>query len=118
MTPYVRQWVAETVGMFPFVDRRVLEIGSLDVNGGVRDLFSEAQSYLGIDRIPGPGVDLQMDAHDLSHQTLRGKIDDVVCLETLEHDPAFWVTLYKIRMLLRDRKSTRLNSSHSQISYA
>lgn len=64
---------------------RVLEIGSYDVNGTVRDLFEEAgcASYLGIDKRPGPGVDRVMDAHDVEY--IEDEFSIVVTTEMLEH---------------------------------
>lgn len=63
---------------------RVLEIGSLNVNGSVRENFPEAE-YIGIDFREGPGVDLVLDAIDLPSKFPAGYFDIVLCLETLEH---------------------------------
>lgn len=62
----------------------VLEVGSYDVNGSCRPLFSGA-IYVGVDRIPGPGVDVVTDIADL-HATEQ--FDVAVSTETLEHMPA------------------------------
>jgi SAM-dependent methyltransferase len=69
------------------VGRHILEIGSLYINGGARDLCAGATSYLGLDRVAGPGVDLPIDARDFDGQ---GAYDLVICNEVLEHeaDPA------------------------------
>lgn len=61
----------------------VLEIGSLNINGQVRDLFKG--KYVGIDLTNGPGVDIQMDAMDIKKKFKGGEFDMVMCLETLEH---------------------------------
>jgi SAM-dependent methyltransferase len=60
----------------------VLEIGSLDVNGGVRPLFPSAKQHHGVDIAPGPGVDEVADAADWRASTL---FDVVVSTEVLEH---------------------------------
>jgi hypothetical protein len=60
---------------------RVLEFGSLDINGSVRDLFN-ADIYLGVDLQGGPGVDIVADAMFFDHPI---KFDCVVCCEVLEH---------------------------------
>jgi hypothetical protein len=66
---------------------RVLEIGSQDVNGSVRRLFSKNTKYWGIDVVDGPGVDAVVDGatfetpHDFPGYSL------VLCLEVLEHAP-------------------------------
>jgi hypothetical protein len=62
----------------------VLEIGSLDVNGGVRDLFRDCRAYHGIDVVEGPGVDEVADAADWSRPDA---FDVVVSTEVLEHAP-------------------------------
>lgn len=76
----VRQWVADKVAVRgPFVS--VLEVGSRNVNGGVRDLFGDCV-YEGVDLEPGDGVDYVCDA------TLglpEGPYDCVVSCEVFEH---------------------------------
>jgi SAM-dependent methyltransferase len=68
---------------------RVLEIGSLDVNGSVRPLFPESTCYHGIDLAPGPGVDEVADAADWRSPC---SYDVVVSTEVLEHAPR-WVDI-------------------------
>lgn len=63
---------------------RVLEMGSLDVNGSVRENFPEAD-YTGTDLRPGNGVDLVCPAEELPSKFPAGHFDIVLCLETLEH---------------------------------
>jgi hypothetical protein len=72
--------------MFPdmFRGTRVLEIGSLDVNGSVRQFFNDCQ-YTGVDVAPGPGVDVVGDGSDA---VLTLNDWDVVCsCEMFEHNP-------------------------------
>jgi len=64
----------------------VLEIGSLDINGSVRPLFPSAQSYHGIDLVPGPGVD---EVADGARWQPPRSYDVVLCAEVLEHAPAW-----------------------------
>ena len=98
MVPYLRDQVASYVSRLPDGPGRTLEIGAADVNGSVRDLFTD---YVGTDMRPAPGVDLVVNAHDLLHFFSPGSFDTIVCLETLEHDDAFWVTVQVIRTLLQ-----------------
>lgn len=95
MTPAIQQWVRETVAPLVPAGSRVLEVGSLNVNGSVRPYFKHC-SYLGIDRQEGKGVDrvCEVDAID-------ERFECILCLEALEHDPYFWETLRKMRRLLR-----------------
>jgi SAM-dependent methyltransferase len=62
----------------------VLEVGSLDINGSVREWFTHASSYHGIDLAEGPGVDEVADAADW---TPPRSYDVVACAEVLEHAP-------------------------------
>lgn len=68
-------------------DLNVLEIGSLDINGSVRSIFTNhARTYLGIDPQAGPGVDYVCDASLFD----TGPIwDVVVCAEVFEHAPVW-----------------------------
>jgi SAM-dependent methyltransferase len=79
-----------------FDNKKVLEIGSLNINGTVRDFFKEC-NYLGIDVGEGHGVDLvcpgqEFNAPDESYDT-------VLSTECFEHNP-YWLETFKnmIRM--------------------
>lgn len=64
---------------------KVLEFGSLDINGSVRSILQHhAEQYLGIDMQAGPGVDLICDASTYKSTT---EYDVVVCVEVFEHTP-------------------------------
>ena len=63
--------------------RTVLELGSYDVNGSVKEIFTECDEYIGVDLIDGPGVDIVYDGYDLN---LGKKFDLVISCEMLEHD--------------------------------
>jgi SAM-dependent methyltransferase len=67
--------------------KRVLEVGSLDVNGSVRgDIMKlEPAEYVGIDIRPGPGVDVLCDAGDVVARFGEDAFDVVVSTELLEH---------------------------------
>jgi len=69
--------------------RLVLELGSRDVNGTARDLYPGAALYVGVDRLPGRGVDAVADARDWRPPPWL-RFDLALCTEVLEHaqDPA------------------------------
>lgn len=88
--PAQMEFVAEVKGLFPemFIGRRVLEVGSLDVNGSVRRFFDGCE-YTGLDIVDGPGVDVARLAH-----TYKAKpFEVVISCEMLEHDPHWAKTL-------------------------
>ena len=95
----VRAFVASHVAEHGFADRQVLEVGSYDVNGSLRDLFGD--HYLGVDMRDGPNVDQVVNAHNLTDVLEPESFDLVVCCEMLEHDPAFWVSMEQMGRMLR-----------------
>jgi SAM-dependent methyltransferase len=74
----------------------VLELGSLNVNGTIRDAVSST-SYLGVDQQAGDCVDKVIS--DISE--LTGLYDSIICCETLEHDTNPWRTVTHLKSLLR-----------------
>jgi hypothetical protein len=92
----VRLFVEQLSRLYPrhFRGATVLEVGSLNVNGTVRDFFTQCV-YLGIDLGPGPGVDEVTHICDGPDDCLGA--DVVISCEALEHDrrwrsslPAMW----------------------------
>lgn len=84
-----RDWLAHLKAKFPghFMGARVLEIGSYDLNGSARDYFTAARTYVGVDQVPGPGVDLVAKANETSF--VPREFDTLVYLSVFEHDPAW-----------------------------
>lgn len=82
--------VIETIG-----DRknnqRVLEIGSYDVNGTVRDIVGTCEYYLGVDLIDGPGVDQVGFGHELDFD--GESFDLTISAECFEHD-FYWTKTF------------------------
>ena len=64
-------------------DINVLEIGSLDVNGNIRDLFDFTNEYTGIDLEKGPNVDLVLSGIDIDK--LDKNFDIIISCECFEH---------------------------------
>lgn len=60
----------------------VLEFGSRNVNGTVRDLCPAVHRYVGVDIAGGPGADVVADAAKV---WVPGLFDAVVCAEVFEH---------------------------------
>jgi hypothetical protein len=87
----VYEWVASQVAVHDLRSRPVLEVGSLNVNGSVRGLFSGP--YTGTDMRAGPGVDRVVNAHELASYALSEAPGVVLCLEMLEHDDQPWVSV-------------------------
>jgi SAM-dependent methyltransferase len=95
-----RRFCEEVRERFPprFRGSDVLEVGSLIVNGTIRDLFADCR-YVGLDCRPGPGVDVLSLAHE--YMAADGTFDVVCALETFEHDPHAVATIANMLRLLR-----------------
>ena len=90
MTPQVMAYVASHGN-----EGKVLEVGSLDVNGSVRHFYKD---YIGIDLREGKGVDLvYKDKIPFDDETF----DKVLYLETMEHDLYFWKTIEEMVRVLK-----------------
>ena len=82
----VRQFVATAFdeGTVPlwYANGAVLEIGAVNINGTIRDLFPTTRRYVGIDQVLGPCVDIVTTAELFVAGSL---FDLVLCCEVLEH---------------------------------
>ena len=67
--------------------KRVLEVGSLDVNGGLRSVLEHyaPSEYVGVDLVAGPGVDVVCRGEELVATFGHDSFDVVVATEVLEH---------------------------------
>lgn len=75
-------------------DQRVLEIGSYDINGSVRQFFpaNQAGKYVGVDLCEGPGVDVVGFGHEINFPD--ESFDVALSCECFEHDP-HWAKTFK-----------------------
>lgn len=85
---------------FSWRDARVVEIGSLNVNGRSKDHVPGGWSeWIGIDVISGPDVDVVGHAADVLPEL--GEFDVVVTTEALEHDARWTETLAAIQKCVK-----------------
>lgn len=91
--PQQMSFVSFVKGTFPsrFKEKKVLEVGSLNINGSVRQFFDDCQ-YIGIDVGPGPGVDIVCPGQE--YNAPDGTFDTVISCECFEHNP-FWVETFR-----------------------
>lgn len=93
------EWVSKKISRIQPDGKRVLELGSYDVNGSVRPLFTGCSFYVGIDEREGPGVDVVGSSHSIPFGS--GSFDIVVSTEMMEHDSAFWLTMPEIKRVMK-----------------
>lgn len=99
----VMTWFLHTIQPQEVQGKRVLEVGSRNVNGSVRPLFERYKPahYLGVDIENGPGVDLILNATNLEVAFGADSWDVVVASETLEHVENWVTSLRNMLAVLR-----------------
>lgn len=80
-----------------FENKKVLEVGSWDVNGSIRGFFKDCD-YTGADVAPGPGVDIVCFGQDI--KLPDSTFDTVISCECFEHNSSWKETFSNmVRML-------------------
>lgn len=94
------QFVVSVKNQYPefFSGKKVLEVGSLDINGSVRQFFENCQ-YHGIDLGDGPCVDKV--CHVLQVNPAVPTYDVIISTEALEHDKEWRLSLEHMLDLLK-----------------
>ena len=95
----VSKFIARVKERYPesFINKKVLEVGSLDINGSVRPFFTKCK-YSGLDIIEGPGVDVISPVHQYQPAEL---FDTIISTEMLEHDSHWRKSLKQMADLLK-----------------
>lgn len=79
---------------------KVIDIGSQDVNGSLRDTCPPAFEYIGLDFQKAKGVDLVLDdPYQLPFET--GSIDVAVSSSCFEHSEMFWLSFLEVLRVLK-----------------
>jgi hypothetical protein len=82
-----------------FNQKSVLEVGSLNVNGTLRDFFTECR-YIGIDVSPGNEVDVVCEGQN--YNAPNNTYDVVSSAECFEHNPYWFETFQNMIRLCKD----------------
>lgn len=86
----------------------VVDLGSQNVNGSLKDVCPSNLKYIGVDFVEGKGVDVVLDdPYNLPFE--EGSIDIVVCSSCFEHSDFFWVAFNEILRVLKPSGLLYLN---------
>jgi SAM-dependent methyltransferase len=78
----------------------VVEIGSQDVNGSIRECFGSKVTYIGVDFADAKGVDVVLDdPYVLPFEA--GSVDVIVSSSCFEHSEFFWLTFQEMMRVLK-----------------
>ena len=78
----------------------VVDLGSMNVNGSIKQVCQADFRYIGIDFEPGPGVDHVM-KEPYSIPVQSDSIDMVVASSVFEHSPMFWLLFLEVMRILK-----------------
>ena len=87
----------------------VLDIGSMDVNGSLRDFRPEGSLYIGVDLSTGNGVNLVVRSN-CQLPFADEVFDIVVATSCFEHDAMFWLTFLEVCRVLKRGGYVYLNA--------
>ena len=79
---------------------KIVEIGSQNVNGSLREVAPAGIEYLGIDFVHGDGVDMVLES-PYSLPLEDNSVDIVVSSSCFEHSEMFWVVFLEIMRILK-----------------
>lgn len=86
----------------------IVDLGSLDVNGSLKSVAPTSCKYIGVDCIPGKGVDVILeDPYKLPFAD--NSTDVVACSSVFEHSEFFWVLFLEILRILKPTGLLYLN---------
>lgn len=81
---------------------RILDVGSLDVNGTYRELFATPPwIYTGLDMAAGSNVDIVLRTPYVWREVASVSADVVISGQAFEHIQYFWITMLEIARVLK-----------------
>jgi SAM-dependent methyltransferase len=95
-----KDFVQTVKNKFPeyFKNKCVVEMGSLNINGSVREFFQDCV-YVGVDVAPGPCVDVVSLGHE--YDMPNSSFDVAISCECFEHDPHYINTFENMIRLVK-----------------
>ncbi|MDR2188543.1 MAG: class I SAM-dependent methyltransferase [Azonexus sp.] len=89
----------------------VVDIGAQNVNGSLQSVCLPAMRYVGVDFVPGKGVDIVLDENDPYKLPFAdASLDVVVCSSVFEHSEFFWLLFLEILRILKPSGLFYLNA--------
>ncbi len=102
-TPECFRFAEDSLTPNEILGKAILEVGARDFNGSLRQ-FVEGQapaSYIAVDMIPGPGVDIVCTAEKLIERFGRDSFDVVISTEMIEHVHDWRTVISNLKQVVR-----------------
>lgn len=97
-TEFYQAYHVDMLGLNP--NYEILEIGSQNVNGSLRDIFPPGIQYTGVDFVGGNGVDIIL-ADPYVLPFADNSMDMILSSSVFEHSELFWVLYLEIMRVLK-----------------
>lgn len=94
----------------------ILEVGSQNVNGGLRDHAPNPEKYVGIDFCDGRGVDLILE-DPYKYPFKDNTFDIIVTSSCIEHSEFFWLTYLECIRVLKPDGLLYCNAPGNRMGY-
>ena len=79
---------------------KIIDFGSYNVNGDVREFYLKRHNYIGLDIEKGPNVDILMeDPYKIPLED--NSVDVIISTSTFEHSEMFWLSFNEIMRTLK-----------------
>ena len=99
----------ETYCANDFSGKIIVDVGSQDVNGSLREFCPKDASYIGVDFVEGRGVDVLItDPYHLPFESET--VDVVVCSSVFEHSEFFWLLFLECVRIIKPSGLIYLNA--------
>jgi SAM-dependent methyltransferase len=102
--PGAKRFIERQLKMLDLSGRTVLEVGSADPECWVRNLVMPLlpERYIGVDLVPGPGVDVACPAEELLDRFVPKSFDIVISTEVLEHVRNWRAVVHNLKTVLSE----------------
>ena len=90
-------------------DATVVEIGSLDVNGSIKDHLPKNIKYTGLDIIDGPNVDVVL-SDPYEYPLESSSVDFIISSSCFEHTEFFWKAILESFRILKPQGVIYINA--------
>src|SRR5258708_6637395 len=96
---------------------KVVEVGSQDVNGSLRQLCPKQVEYVGVDFVDGKSVDIVLgNPYELPFED--ASVDIVLSSSVFEHSDMFWLLFTDIMRVLKPQGLFYLDSGQALVKWA